>query len=109
MKVDEPVKCMAHQEETVVTAISRAMAFSQSSEAYRTITASRPATRRPSRPRPSQYSGTTDDAVPCFPVTLEVKGAPTYLDAKKVAEAVSKSALVKASWNGNDPNWGRIV
>jgi glutamate N-acetyltransferase/amino-acid N-acetyltransferase len=22
---------------------------------------------------------------------------------------VSKSALVKASWNGGDPNWGRII
>ena len=42
-------------------------------------------------------------------VTLDVKGAPTYLDAKKVAEAVSRSALVKASWNGGDPNWGRII
>ncbi len=42
-------------------------------------------------------------------VTLEVRGASTYLDAKKVAEAVAKSALVKASWNGNDPNWGRII
>lgn len=42
-------------------------------------------------------------------VTVEVKGARTYLDAKKVAEAVSKSALVKSSWNGGDPNWGRII
>ncbi len=42
-------------------------------------------------------------------VTVTVKGARTYLDAKKVAEAVSKSALVKASWNGGDPNWGRIL
>ncbi|NNC88241.1 MAG: bifunctional glutamate N-acetyltransferase/amino-acid acetyltransferase ArgJ [Akkermansiaceae bacterium] len=42
-------------------------------------------------------------------VTLDVKGAGTYLDAKKVAEAVAKSALVKSSWNGNDPNWGRII
>ncbi|MEM9080554.1 MAG: bifunctional glutamate N-acetyltransferase/amino-acid acetyltransferase ArgJ [Verrucomicrobiota bacterium] len=42
-------------------------------------------------------------------ITLEVKNARTYLDAKKVAEAVAKSALVKASWNGNDPNWGRII
>ncbi len=30
-------------------------------------------------------------------------------NTKKVAEAVSKSALVKASWNGGDPNWGRIL
>lgn len=42
-------------------------------------------------------------------VTVDVVGARTYLDAKKVAEAVCKSALVKASWNGGDPNWGRIL
>jgi glutamate N-acetyltransferase/amino-acid N-acetyltransferase len=42
-------------------------------------------------------------------VTVEVVGARTYLDAKKVAEAVCKSALVKSSWNGGDPNWGRII
>lgn len=42
-------------------------------------------------------------------VTVHVKGARTYLDAQKVAEAVAKSALVKSSWNGNDPNWGRIL
>jgi glutamate N-acetyltransferase/amino-acid N-acetyltransferase len=42
-------------------------------------------------------------------VTVKVIGARTYLDAKKVAEAVCKSALVKSSWNGGDPNWGRII
>lgn len=42
-------------------------------------------------------------------VTLEVKGARTPSDAKKVAQAVANSALVKASWNGEDPNWGRII
>ncbi len=42
-------------------------------------------------------------------VTVNVKGARTHLDAKKVAEAVCKSALVKSSWNGGDPNWGRII
>ena len=42
-------------------------------------------------------------------VTVRVIGARTYLDAKKVAEAVCKSALVKSSWNGGDPNWGRII
>lgn len=42
-------------------------------------------------------------------VTVDVVGARTYLDAKKVAEAVCKSALVKSSWNGGDPNWGRIL
>jgi glutamate N-acetyltransferase / amino-acid N-acetyltransferase len=42
-------------------------------------------------------------------VTVKVEGAKTYLDGKKVAEAVCKSALVKSSWNGGDPNWGRII
>lgn len=42
-------------------------------------------------------------------VTVKVQGARTYLDAKKVAEAVCKSQLVKSSWNGGDPNWGRII
>jgi glutamate N-acetyltransferase / amino-acid N-acetyltransferase len=42
-------------------------------------------------------------------VTVHVEGARTYLDSKKVAEAVCKSALVKCSWNGGDPNWGRIL
>lgn len=42
-------------------------------------------------------------------VTVQVHGARTYLDAKKVAEAVCKSALVKSSWNGEDPNWGRVL
>jgi glutamate N-acetyltransferase / amino-acid N-acetyltransferase len=42
-------------------------------------------------------------------VTVRVEGAKTYIDAKKVAEAVCKSALVKSSWNGGDPNWGRII
>ena len=42
-------------------------------------------------------------------VTLEVKGARSDLDAKKVAQAVANSSLVKASWNGEDPNWGRII
>lgn len=42
-------------------------------------------------------------------VTVEVHGARTYSDAKLVAEAVCKSALVKSSWNGGDPNWGRVL
>jgi glutamate N-acetyltransferase/amino-acid N-acetyltransferase len=42
-------------------------------------------------------------------VTVKIEGARTYQDAKKVAEAVCKSALVKSSWNGGDPNWGRII
>ncbi len=42
-------------------------------------------------------------------VTVNVTGAPTELVAKKVAEGVAKSYLVKSSWNGGDPNWGRIL
>ena len=42
-------------------------------------------------------------------VTLHVKNARTYLDAKKIAEAVANSPLVKCSWNGDDPNWGRVI
>lgn len=42
-------------------------------------------------------------------VTVRVKGAPTATEAKKVAEGVAKSSLVKSSWNGGDPNWGRII
>lgn len=42
-------------------------------------------------------------------VTVRVKGAPTPQEAKRVAEGVAKSSLVKSSWNGGDPNWGRII
>ncbi len=42
-------------------------------------------------------------------VTVNVTGAPTEAEAKKVAEGVAKSYLVKSSWNGGDPNWGRIL
>ncbi len=42
-------------------------------------------------------------------VTVKVKGARTEFDAKRVAQAVANSSLVKASWNGEDPNWGRII
>lgn len=42
-------------------------------------------------------------------VTVRVKGAPDRAEAKRVAEGVAKSSLVKSSWNGGDPNWGRII
>jgi len=42
-------------------------------------------------------------------VTVNVRGARSFSDARKVAEAVANSSLVKCSWNGNDPNWGRII
>ena len=42
-------------------------------------------------------------------VEIRVKGARTFKDAKNVAEAVAKSTLVKCSWHGGDPNWGRVI
>jgi len=42
-------------------------------------------------------------------VTVRVKGARTDGDAEKAARAISKSALVKTSWFGLDPNWGRVI
>ena len=42
-------------------------------------------------------------------VEIHVKGAATHMDARKVAETVANSLLVKCSWNGGDPNWGRVM
>jgi glutamate N-acetyltransferase/amino-acid N-acetyltransferase len=42
-------------------------------------------------------------------VTVRVKGARSYADADSAARAVANSALVKTSWHGGDPNWGRIT
>ena len=42
-------------------------------------------------------------------VTVRVKGAHTDDDAQKVARAIAKSVLVKTSWFGLDPNWGRVI
>jgi glutamate N-acetyltransferase / amino-acid N-acetyltransferase len=42
-------------------------------------------------------------------VTVQVRGASNLQAARKVAEAVANSTLVKCAWAGNDPNWGRIL
>ncbi|NCG26172.1 MAG: bifunctional glutamate N-acetyltransferase/amino-acid acetyltransferase ArgJ [Verrucomicrobiales bacterium] len=42
-------------------------------------------------------------------IRIEVEGASSDLDARKVARAVAESSLVKCSWNGSDPNWGRVI
>jgi glutamate N-acetyltransferase/amino-acid N-acetyltransferase len=42
-------------------------------------------------------------------VTVRVNGARSFADADAAARAVANSALVKSSWNGGDPNWGRII
>jgi glutamate N-acetyltransferase/amino-acid N-acetyltransferase len=42
-------------------------------------------------------------------VTVRVEGAKSFADADAAARAVANSALVKTSWFGGDPNWGRIM
>ena len=42
-------------------------------------------------------------------VTLRVSGARNFAEADAAARAVGNSALVKTSWCGGDPNWGRII
>ncbi|HXR05571.1 MAG TPA: bifunctional glutamate N-acetyltransferase/amino-acid acetyltransferase ArgJ [Verrucomicrobiae bacterium] len=42
-------------------------------------------------------------------VTVRVNGAKTVQDADAAARAVANSPLVKTSWHGGDPNWGRIM
>jgi glutamate N-acetyltransferase/amino-acid N-acetyltransferase len=42
-------------------------------------------------------------------VTVRVNGARTIQEADAAARAVANSPLVKTSWHGGDPNWGRIM
>ena len=42
-------------------------------------------------------------------IELTVCGATTERDARRMAEAIVRSPLVKTSWAGGDPNWGRIM
>jgi glutamate N-acetyltransferase/amino-acid N-acetyltransferase len=42
-------------------------------------------------------------------VEILVHGAPDAAAAEKIARAVGNSLLVKSSWFGEDPNWGRLV
>lgn len=42
-------------------------------------------------------------------VEVYVSGASTFSDARRAAEAIAKSCLVKCAWFGGDPNWGRIM
>lgn len=42
-------------------------------------------------------------------IELIVKGCQTDSDAEKIARAVGNSLLVKTSWYGSDPNWGRLA
>ena len=42
-------------------------------------------------------------------VEVHVRGAANHSDARRAAEAVANSNLVKCAWFGNDPNWGRLM
>ena len=42
-------------------------------------------------------------------VTVRVSGAQNFKEADAAARAVANSVLVKTSWFGGDPNWGRII
>ena len=42
-------------------------------------------------------------------ITVNVKNCKTEVDAKKIANSIANSSLVKTAIAGEDPNWGRIV
>ena len=42
-------------------------------------------------------------------IEMRVKGAASAEQAEKIARCVCNSLLVKSSWYGCDPNWGRII
>ena len=42
-------------------------------------------------------------------VTVRVTGAPVAADARRVADTIATSPLVKTAFAGGDPNWGRIM
>lgn len=42
-------------------------------------------------------------------VKVSVRGARSRTDAQAATRAVANSLLVKTSWFGGDPNWGRII
>jgi len=42
-------------------------------------------------------------------VEVHVHGAASLADARRAAEAIANSTLVKCAWYGEDPNWGRIM
>lgn len=42
-------------------------------------------------------------------VTITVQGASSPFSARRMADAVARSLLVKCALHGNDPNWGRMM
>lgn len=42
-------------------------------------------------------------------LTINVKGAKSFADAKTIGMAIANSPLVKTAFFGEDPNWGRVI
>ncbi len=42
-------------------------------------------------------------------VTLHVRGARSTHEPEAAARSIANSSLVRTSWCGGDPNWGRIL
>jgi glutamate N-acetyltransferase/amino-acid N-acetyltransferase len=42
-------------------------------------------------------------------VKVVVKGGKNQAEAEKTARSIARSPLVKTSWFGADPNWGRVI
>ena len=42
-------------------------------------------------------------------IELNISGAPNDADALRIAHSIAHSPLVKTSWAGCDPNWGRVL
>lgn len=42
-------------------------------------------------------------------IKIKIKGSKSKKEAKKLAQAVANSLLVKTAFYGEDPNWGRIL
>ena len=42
-------------------------------------------------------------------LTVRVRGARTTGEAEAAARAIANSSLVRTSWCGGDPNWGRVL
>lgn len=42
-------------------------------------------------------------------ITIDVEDAPSYAEAKKIANSIANSSLFKTAMFGQDANWGRIL
>ncbi len=97
MSTNDTAICLANAQSGIETLTPDGEGFGQFSEALNFVT------RQLARMIVEDGEGVTKF------VEVHVKGAATYQDARKAAEAVANSQLVKCAWYGEDPNWGRIM